>query len=443
MTPQVRACLFTALARALALRSAAPARLPAHPRHVLFVRPDHLGDVLLTTPAFALARQAWPGARLTALVGPWGRPALEGNPDLDAVLTCRFPGFDRSRRDGGAAIVARLLLTGWMVRRLGVDLGITLRRDFWWGAALLALGGVPQRYGYAAPDVCPFLTRSLRLTEHHEARLALDLVRAAAPAAPPHDPPLRFCPTTSDRAWAQRVVGEASWEMGGRQALAPCGQAARSLSEGQPPLVVINPGAGMPVKQWSVGQWVEVGRRLRAAYGAQLALTGSATERPLCDALAAALGAPPPLVLAGETTWGQLAALLERCQLALGPDCGTLHLAVAMGVPSLALFGPAEPGRYGPWGNPRRHLALRSPWPCVPCHRLDYPPDELPDHACVPAITVERVWRAAQALLGPPVTSDRCRITSDEHSVDGHPSVPVTTRHPLPIARHPSVGVSA
>src|SRR5690349_5499442 len=87
--------LLAALARPLARRT--PDAIAA----VLYIKPDHLGDVLLTTPVLAALRQRLPNARLTALVGPWSRMVLQRNPDLDVLLTCPFPGFERQPKDEG------------------------------------------------------------------------------------------------------------------------------------------------------------------------------------------------------------------------------------------------------------------------------------------------------------------------------------------------------
>ncbi|MDQ1300748.1 MAG: heptosyltransferase, partial [Chloroflexota bacterium] len=65
------------------------------PRTALLIRPDHLGDMLFATPAFRMLREALPQTRLTLLAGPWSQAVTARNPDLDEVLTCRFPGFER------------------------------------------------------------------------------------------------------------------------------------------------------------------------------------------------------------------------------------------------------------------------------------------------------------------------------------------------------------
>ncbi len=133
--------------------------------------------------------------------------------------------------------------------------------------------------------------------------------------------------------------------------------------------------------------------------GAQILLTGSQAERPLCEEIAGHM-TTEARVMAGQTTLDQLAALFARCRIVLGLDSGPLHLAVAVGAPTVHLYGPVDTATFGPWGAPERQRALNSAWPCIPCNRLDYRPGELPHHPCVREIKVDAVLEAArQALL--------------------------------------------
>ena len=103
------------------------------------------------------------------------------------------------------------------------------------------------------------------------------------------------------------------------------------------------------------------------------------------------------LDLGGRTNFAELAALLATADLVLGPDSGPLNLAVAVDTPTIHLFGPADPVRFGPWGDVRQHIVLQSDWTCVPCGRFDW--SDLPEHGCVRDISVDSVLAAAHQLL--------------------------------------------
>ncbi|MGC8782584.1 MAG: glycosyltransferase family 9 protein, partial [Anaerolineae bacterium] len=155
---------------------------------------------------------------------------------------------------------------------------------------------------------------------------------------------------------------------------------------------------GAAVKQWSPANWAATARRLVDLFDAQILLTGSAAERPLAQAVVAGL-AMPALDATGQTDLEQLAALMERCAVVLGSDSGPLHLAVAVGTPTVHLYGPVSAVKFGPWGDPTRHVVLKSNWACAPCNRLDWPDAALPRHACMSAISVEEVVHATRSLL--------------------------------------------
>ena len=102
---------------------------------------------------------------------------------------------------------------------------------------------------------------------------------------------------------------------------------------------------------------------------------------------------------------GQLAALYRRSLAVLGADSGAMHVAAAVGAATVALFGPADPHEFAPWGDRRRQAVVASDIACRPCRILEWRDDELENHPCVREITVEEVLRAARAVLGecPPI----------------------------------------
>jgi len=110
--------------------------------------------------------------------------------------------------------------------------------------------------------------------------------------------------------------------------------------------------------------------------------------------------AAPAIVLAGETSVGQLAALYEGARVVLGPDSGPLHLATAVGAPTVHLYGPADPAEFGPWGDPARHIVLTTAIACRPCRILDWPGADPAGHPCVRDIAPDAVLEAAVRATG-------------------------------------------
>jgi len=349
------------------------------PSSILVIRPDHLGDLLFAVPALRRLRAAYPYARITALVGPWGEPVLARTPYVDDILTCPFPGFLRMPKGSFLAPYRTLWYHALALRARRFDLALILRFDHWWGALLAALAGIPWRVGYDVAEVKPSLTSAVPYRPgRHEVIQNLALLSGMVGSAMDEgitwrEEPLEFALSDADKAWARDYLGQ----------------------DDDKGWIAFHPGAGAAVKRWRAEAWAEVGDALAARFGARIVITGSVGERPLAEEIARRL-CVPARIAAGETTLPHLAALLHRCRLVIGPDSGPLHLAVAVGTPTVHLYGPVDAALFGPWGDPQRHRVVRSAWACVPCNRLDYADKELPLHGCVRDISVGQVVAAAE-----------------------------------------------
>jgi ADP-heptose:LPS heptosyltransferase len=360
-----------------------PPSLPASPR-ILLIRPDHLGDLLFATPALRVLRTVFPDAYLACMVGPWGKAVLECNSHLDEIMTCEFPAF--SRKPKASLLAPYRMLEEWTaaLKPRRFDLAIVLRFDHWWGALLAYLAGIPRRLGYAIPECQPFLTQAVPYCSgQHEVKQNMALVQQVLQdngrQLPKASLQLEFTVPAGDQDsvaayLANRGVGS---------------------DEG---LLGIHPGAGAPVKLWRAEAWAEVADALAERWRSRVVITGGLHEIDLAWSVYAHMRFDA-IVAAGDTTLGQLAALFRRCRLVIGPDCGPLHLAVAMGTRSIHLYGPVDRRKFGPWGDSKKHLVLTSERECIPCNRLDYSIDELPSHPCVREIPVAAVLDAAHSML--------------------------------------------
>jgi ADP-heptose:LPS heptosyltransferase len=383
-----------------ARRHGAPPPSKRNACRLLLIRPDHLGDVLLASPAVAALRQALPRAHLTMLVGPWSEEVAQRGAQVDEVQTCEFPGFSRQPKRN-ILEPYRLLLAEAGRLRGHFDVAVVLRPDHWWGALLAAMAGVPLRLGYDTPATRPFLTDALPMPSHtHAVQLNLALAARAAelvglegplPAAPSALHPI-FRLTDEERAWAAGIARQA-----------------------QGPLVMLHPSSGSPLKSWPMERWAAVADRL-AKRGARVVITGGAVNRVDHSRVAAAARSSP-MLLAGVTSLGQLGALAELCALAVGTDNGPLHLAAAFGRRSVRLYGPTDEAIFGPWGPPADHVALTNSLPCRPCGNLASPPcGAHQEPPCMLGIEVGRVVDAAlahlQASPSPSLVGDAERSSS-------------------------------
>ena len=377
------------------------ASLPVSPApRILLVRPDHLGDMVLTTPVLDALKRSVPDAHITMMVGPWSSEIVARHSAIDRLLVFPFPGFRRASQNPFAPYLL-LVSAARQLRRGRYDLAINLRPDFWWGAALLYLAGIPRRVGYALSPGSVFLSQALPLRSPELVSISsLRLTGAGlqalgyTPLAEPYRPD-RYPAVFQPREEEQRQVAE---------------RLRSACIDEQTPVVVIHAGTGAAVKLWRNEAWARCAdavaklfpARLTNAVPARIILTGSKSERSMLEEFASGM-AEPPLLLT-DLTVGQLAALLKRASLVLGVDNGPLHLAVSQGTPTIAIFGPTDPRIFGPWGDPERHIVIASTHKCascpfIPCGRLDFPPEELPLHPCTRLVTEDAVLAAVERLL--------------------------------------------
>jgi ADP-heptose:LPS heptosyltransferase len=247
------------------------------------------------------------------------------------------------------------------------------------------LARIPVRIGYDTPEVKPFINLvALYDKQRHEVAQNLRLMANAAgvsePEAAPQSFPLEFQVTRAAEAAAQNFLR------------------AHGVAESAR-FAVIAPGSGARVKLWRDEGFARVTDALHERYCLRVILIGGKDEQQLAARISAQAHAPI-INAAGQTTLAQLAALFARARLAVGVDNGPMHLAVAMGTPSVHLFGPVAARAFGPWGHPARHIVLTSGLACIPCNRLDYSEAEVVAHPCVRLINERQVLAAIEKVIG-------------------------------------------
>lgn len=368
--------------------------LPARKvRRVLVLKPCCIGDVLMATPALHALRRGLPQARIAVGVGSWSRAALEGNPDVDELIDTGTVGIRGQYSPGDVLALARRLRQGRFDAALVLDRSPVV-------ALLPWLAGIPLRAGLDSRGRGFGLQVRLHVPRRgarHEVDLYLDVVRAAgipvdgsgdalSVDASMETRRLRFTPAPAACAEVEQLV--------------------RSLGlAGRAPLVVIHPGGGtnpgmaLALKRWPAERFGLLAARLERELGAAVVITGAAPDRQACARAAATArqAGGAPYNLCERLSFGQLAALAARCDLYIGNDAGTTHLAAAAGAPVLSLFGPTAPYTYGPVapGSAAVWLGI----PCSPCFVDGVAPPCPFHHRCMVDMDVERVVRRARALL--------------------------------------------
>jgi heptosyltransferase-2 len=315
--------------------------------------PNWIGDVVLSLGAVRDLRRNFPAARIEVLARPWVSALYGAVTEVDVVRPSAGVGADAASLRG--AFDAAVLLPNSFAAALTV-----------WRA------GIPHRWGYATDGRGPLLTRAGAVppqvrgrSEVYYYRAMLAAVGLSVSATP--DPSLA-CPPE----WASR--GEVLLGVPG-------------------PWIGLNPGAFYgTAKRWRPERYAAVGDTLARRSGARVAIVGGAAERALGESIAASMSAPAR-VLCGETSLADLTGVLSRLSVLVTNDSGPMHVAAALGVPVVAVFGPTDSRETGPVGD--RHRIVSEPVHCSPCKLRECPID----HRCMTRIGADRVIAAAQGML--------------------------------------------
>lgn len=355
----------------LARATPRPPKAPAD--RLLIFQPDHLGDILLSEPAVRFLRDALPDTELIAVVGPWSAEIVTMAWPVDRVVSVEYPGF--TRRSGRRSLLSPYQLLHQEMRRLqdveAAD-AVVLRDDAWW-AAWLAYGSVGGQIVTGSDNRSASFATSTPETPPPIHRTAVAMQIAGNYLAV--------------RGLSPSLTG---WDMSPRL-LAPLEARSSPDLEAAPP-IVIHPGSGAPVKLWTVDAWRTLVRRLD---NVNIVLTGSQGEVELCQAVAS--GFEHATVVAGKTSLLELTILLDNAVVAIGTDNGPMHLAGALGTPTVRLFGPSNPDRYGPWPGTPGQVVISAGWICPRCEDLSL--ERNMGCGCMAAITPDQVLVATRSLL--------------------------------------------
>jgi heptosyltransferase-2 len=313
-----------------------------------------LGDAVMSLPAIRMIREIFPQAHLAVAARPSVADLYARESAIDQVLVCT---------EGRRAAAARL-------REERFDCAILLPNSF--DAALTAwMAGIPERVGYARDGRSFLLTRAIPVPEpgdipRHERFYYLELLRHAGWLE--HFPPAETI--RLDAIDTARAAGE--------RRLAALGIHGTAIG--------ISPGAAFGgAKRWLPERFAEAARKLSGA----VLVFGARSERDICEQVASAIGARN---LAGETSLSEFIELAAACRLFLTNDSGAMHVASALGVPTVAVFGATDDTTTGPTGPFAR--VVREHVECSPCLLRECPID----HRCMTRVTVDSVAAAALQL---------------------------------------------
>lgn len=343
-------------------------KLPQKGIHKILIRGTNwIGDAILTLPAVASIRATYPQARIAMLVKPWVADVYDIFSNLDEVIVYENK-YDTAT---GVFGLARML------REKQFDAAILLQNAI--EAAIIALfARIPVRAGYNSDARGLLLTHSVPLTRDikkvHQVNYYLEMVKALGCVSANRDMNLE---TKISREEAQNVL-------------------RRYVAPSQKMLIGIAPGATYgAAKKWFPDRFAETLNRLDEQFSVQGIILGGKADRITAEEVRTSARADM-INLAGETSLREAIYLISQCRLFISNDSGLMHVAGALNVPTIAIFGSTNPTTTSPVG--KQSLIVRKEVSCSPCLKKTCPTD----FRCMTAITVEDVVAAALNLLNGP-----------------------------------------
>jgi lipopolysaccharide heptosyltransferase III len=333
------------------------------PERILIIKLRYVGDVLLATPVLSRLRESFPKAHRAMLVNPGTDDVVRDHPALDEVLVLERGNLVRQWR-----FVREL-------RRRHFDLVIDLT-DADRSALLSRLSGAPVRLGYNSEG----RWRGVLYTQvvaadrfvMHTVRYHLQAMETLGLAGSPPAPLLTVAPEA--RREADRLLREAG-------------------VDGARPFVCLHPGARWWFKAWPAERYAALADLIQQETTAQALFLGGDQERSLESRIADGMKTPFRSLI-GKTGLRALAAVLERAALMISNDNGPMHMAAALRVPVIGLFGPSDPAVWGPWGDGHRTF-----YKGVDCRACYHPDCFRGEQNCMLLITLQEVWEAVLPSL--------------------------------------------
>lgn len=336
-------------------------------RNILIVKLSAIGDVIHALPVAHALKHAYPQARIVWVVEQPAYELVANSPCVDEVLL-----FDKAKFRSLSGLLHNLPVIAKQLRVLSLDVAIDLQGLFK-SAAIMLLSAAPERLVYCnTRELSHTVSRRIcgSNRDGHVVERYLDVARHLGCTV--EEPVFPICVPPVAAAQVESLAA----------------RVGLSLDK---PYVLLAPGTNWLSKCWPPAYFAQLADKLYDM-GVPAVLCGSRQDRQRAEDIMAQTRIPP-LDLTGQTSLLQLAHLCRKARLFIGGDTGTLHLAAAVATPVVAIFGPTDPKRNGPYGQ--QHTVLTVPATCAGCWRRTCPKQQ----DCLAGVTVERVYGAVGSYI--------------------------------------------
>jgi len=351
----------------------------------LIINPFGIGDVLFTTPVIKAIKKQYPAG----FIGYWSnarvRPILASNPQIGKIFALSRGDLKKIYQESFLKGAWAALKLAWEIKKRHFDICLDFSLDHRY-SLFAKIIGIPRRVGFNYKGRGRFLTSRIDIDGYHDRHAAEYYLEL-----------LKFLGIQVDDKDLYLAVSLES-EIKAKDILASAGIVEDDL------VIGIAPGAGgswgkdASYKHWPALKFAQVADRLIFELKAKVVILGDESERRIAEVILHAMR-NKPIDLTGKASLEILPGLIKNCDLLITNDGGPMHMAVALGVKTVSIFGPVSEVAYGPFPSSRNHVVLKWNMPCRPCYKNFRLPVCDKERECLKSVSADEVFAASSALL--------------------------------------------
>jgi len=354
-------------------------------KKILIINPFGIGDVLFTTPVIKAIKNSYPASFIAFWCNERVKDVLKNNQNIDKIFALSRGDIKRisqqSRFMGTKKFLG--LLSGLKKERFDISFDFSLDHRY---SLISKLTGIKRRIGFNYKKRGRFLTDKIDIDGYHSKHAVeyyLDLLKFIGVEA--KDKNLELSVPDSDKIKIKNILANA-------------GINDKDLIIGIAPGAGASWGQDAALKHWPAGSFAQLADKVKSELGAKIILLGDEREKAIAETIVKAMKSEP-LDLAGRTSLEDLAAIISNLHILVTNDGGPLHIAAALRIKTVSIFGPVDEKVYGPYPASDKHIVVKKDLTCSPCYQRFRMPACSRNRECINSISTERVFEAVRRLL--------------------------------------------
>lgn len=356
------------------------------PIKLLIINPFGIGDVIFSTPLITAIKKKFPESCIGYVCNKRVSELIATNPSIDKIFVYEKDDYRDTWKRSKKEYIRKIWESLGSIKKEKFDISIDLSLGYQY-SMLLMLIGIKKRIGFNYRDRGKFLTSRVGITsfdDKHVIEHYLDMLKPLNIASSKETSPKIYV-SAQDSQWADKI-------------LSGCGVTNNDQLIG----IICGCGASWGVdadcRRWDRRKFATLADKLIENYNARIIFLGDKKESTLASGARQVMKGPS-IDLSGVTTVGQMAAIINKCRVVITNDGGPLHVAVALGVNTVSIFGPVDENVYGPYPKSDKHIVVsKKDVKCRPCYKK-FKYNKCDNRICLDLITVDEVYAAVDGIL--------------------------------------------